>query len=144
MLPSLRAAGSKPTGTILMESICQGDLRRPLQLRELLLPTILQWTDYPEDYRKNIKFVYGNHPVIDKLFLNDKVTGKNYPRQLHRGDTKVDVYLQSVTTKSMFKIHYSSQKNKGFQQCLFGFCQTKFTLLKDSKVYIILQVEYIS
>ena len=60
-----------------MESICQGNLRRPFQLKELLLPAILKWTDYPEEYRKNNQLVYGNHPAIDKLYLNDEVTRKS-------------------------------------------------------------------
>lgn len=60
-----------------MESICQGDLRRPLQFKELLLPAILKWADWSEEYRKDNQLVFGHHPVIDKLCLNDKVTRKS-------------------------------------------------------------------
>lgn len=56
-----------------MESICQGDLKRPLHFKELLLPALLKWADWPEEHRKDNQLVYGRHPVIDKLCLEDKV-----------------------------------------------------------------------
>ena len=81
-----------------MESICQGDLRRPLQLKELLLPAILKWADYSEEYRKDNQLVYGRHPVIDKLCLNDKVTGKS-TLHIQLDTTKVDVYFAESDAK---------------------------------------------
>ena len=47
-----------------------------MQLKELLLPAILKWADYSEEYRKDNQLVYGHHAVIDKLCFNDKVTRK--------------------------------------------------------------------
>lgn len=58
---------------ILMESICRGELRRPLNSQEVLLPTILKWTDWNEDDRRDNKLVFGHHPVIDKLSIYSKV-----------------------------------------------------------------------
>ena len=73
VLPSLRLPGSKSSGTLLMESICQSDLKRPLHFNDLLLPAILKWADWHEDYRKDNQLVFGHHPAIDQLCLNDKV-----------------------------------------------------------------------
>lgn len=56
-----------------MESICQGDLRRPLHLKELLLPALLKWADWSEEYRKDNHLLFGQHPTIAKLCDNDKV-----------------------------------------------------------------------
>lgn len=56
-----------------MESICQGDLRRPLQFKELLLPALLKWAEWSEEYRKDNQLVFGQHPTIDKLRDKDKV-----------------------------------------------------------------------
>ena len=57
-----------------MESICQGDLRRPLHFKELLLPALLKWADWCEEYRKDNQLVFGHHPAIDKLRKNDKAS----------------------------------------------------------------------
>lgn len=56
-----------------MESVCRGELRRPLHCQELLLPTILKWADWSEEERKNNQLVFGRHPVIDQLFRNETV-----------------------------------------------------------------------
>lgn len=56
-----------------MESICNGELRRPLSCKELLLPTILKWAEWPEDDRRNNQLVYGTHDVIDSLLTEEKV-----------------------------------------------------------------------
>ncbi|KZS18027.1 Uncharacterized protein APZ42_015994 [Daphnia magna] len=115
VIPGLRPADHKANSAILMESICQGDLRRPLHLKELLLPALLKWADWSEEYRKDNHLLFGQHPTIAKLCDNDK----------------------SLSPKSIFEVHYSGPKNKGFRQCPFEFCKARFTLLKDLKNHTI-------
>ena len=40
----------------------------------------------------------------------------------------------------MFEVHYSSPKSKSFRQCPFEFCQARFTLLKDLKVFYLFAI----
>lgn len=49
--------------------------------------------------------------------------------------------IKNLPPKSMFEIHYSGPKNKGFRQCPFEFCQARFTILKDLKVNLVLILE---
>lgn len=50
-----------------MESVCQGELRRPLHSTEILLPTILKWTDWDEEDRRDNKLIFGQHPSVNRL-----------------------------------------------------------------------------
>lgn len=115
-----------------MESICRGELRRPLHFKELLLPAILKWADWSEEDRKDNQLVFGRHPVIDQLFTNDKVC--HQVKSYHISLILKFQMTQSLPAKSVFEIHYSSPKSKSFRQCPFEFCQARFTLLKDLKV----------
>lgn len=74
ILPLLRPANSKASQLfLLMESICHGDLRRPLHNKELLLPALLKWADWPEEYRKDNQLAFGHHPSISSLCHSYKV-----------------------------------------------------------------------
>ena len=72
VLPGLQSSASDATG-ILMESICRGELRRPLHSKELLLPAILKWADWDEEHRRDNKLVFGHHPTVDRLCSSEKV-----------------------------------------------------------------------
>lgn len=60
----------------LMESICNGELQRPLSLEEFLLPTILKWADWPEDDRRNNQLVYATNNIINSLLTQQRVSFK--------------------------------------------------------------------
>ena len=59
--------------TILMEVICNGEMQRPLHLKEFLLPTILKWADWSEEERKDNQLVFRTHSIIQKLLDADRV-----------------------------------------------------------------------
>ena len=122
---------------VLMEVICNGELKRPLQLDELLLPTILKWTDWTEEERKNNQLVYCNHDILEKLFSVSQVRFlKYYTLEAFYADGCM--FWQAYIPRSVFEVHYASPKTKNFRQCPFEFCQARFTLLKDLKVWNIL------
>ena len=73
VLTNLEAPASQPTGAVLMESVCRGELRRPLHSKETLLQTILKWAEWSEEDRKNNQLVFARHPIIDQLLRLEKV-----------------------------------------------------------------------
>ena len=77
VLVNLQKSGGSADSAVMMESVCRGDLRRPLHCKEFLLPAILKWANWSEDDRKDNQLVFGRHPVIDQLVANDKVVRVN-------------------------------------------------------------------
>ena len=65
--------GTSHQNTILMEVICDGELQRPLSLKEPILPAILKWADWSEEERKNNHLLFGFHPMVEKLQRFDRV-----------------------------------------------------------------------
>lgn len=144
MLAKLKSTKSSDRFPILMESVCNGDLRRPLHPNELLLPAILKWADWCEEDRKGNQLVFGSHPAIN-LLLESKVRFMTLHLINYLLNTSINknccycLNRQSTPLKSMFDVNYLGPKGKSFRLCPFEFCQAQFTLLKDQKVIPVLK-----
>ena len=67
LLASMSSIVEEKKHAILMEVVCNGQLKRPLHNKDLLLPTILKWADWSEADRKNNQLIYAYQPLVEKL-----------------------------------------------------------------------------
>ncbi len=132
VLTNLEAPASHPTGAVLMESVCRGELRRPLHSKETLLPTILKWAEWSEEDRKNNQLVFARHPIIDqllrleKVYIRQKIFHNKYSLSLVIFLFSYRIYHQNPCLKSIIPV----RKTKTFDNARSSFAKLGSPFLK--------------